>query len=343
MNRFHPNEFWNDSCWPDELRRALSLGATGATSNPPLMWKAIQQGDAAHWKRVLGDARPASAEDAAWTLMRHLALLCAKALQPLSERSQGKMGLLSVQVDPRRHSDADFMVKQAVEIHRLAPNLSIKIPVTKAGLEAIEALAARGVTTTATVSFTVPQVVRVAEAFRKGLAKAPTPVQCFAVLMAGRLDDHLRDVTKEKGIAVAEKALTSAGVAVVKKASRLFRERGYESRLLVGAMRGPYHITEFTGADIVLTTPPSLHEVFARSVGKFAPQIDAPVVPDLIEELRDKLPDFNRAYEEDGMSPEEFDRFGSSAKTLNQFVRAFEDIMAFAGSLAQTPRSASVS
>ncbi|MBM4085479.1 MAG: transaldolase [Planctomycetes bacterium] len=338
MSRFHPNEFWNDSCWPDELRRALSQGATGATSNPPLMWKAIQQGDAADWRRVLDDGRPATAEAAAWTLMRHLAVVCAQALQPLWDQSQGKMGLLSVQVDPRRHADPDFMVNQAVEINRLAPNLSIKIPVTQAGLTAIEELAARGVTTTATVSFTVPQVVRVAETFRRGLVRARAghanrPVQCFAVLMAGRLDDHLRDVAKEKGLDVGEKALTSAGVAVVKKASRLFRDRGYESRLLVGAMRGPYHITEFMGADIVLTTPLNLHEVFAGAGGRFPARIDEPVSSDIVQELSDKLPDFVRAYEEDGMAPDEFAGFGSTAKTLSQFVRAFEDTTAFAGSL----------
>lgn len=342
MRNAYLNEFWNDSCRLDELRRAIAGGATGATSNPPLMWKAIQAEAPDHWRSVVQQAREnglvSNDEDAAWALVRDLAVKAAALLKPVWQESGGRMGLFSVQVDPRRHDDTDFMVRQAAELNRLAPNLSIKIPVTQAGLGAVEELAARGLNTTATVSFTVPQVIAAAEAFGRGRARASArsdaaPVQCFAVVMVGRLDDHLRDVAEEEGIEAGKDLIAEAGVAVVKKAYQVFQERGYESRLLVGAMRGAYHISEFIGGDVVLTASPDYHDVFAGSAGELAPRLQEPVAPAVIEELAAKLPDFPRAYEEDGLTPEEFERFGPSLKTLNQFIQAFNDTVEFAGGL----------
>ncbi|NOZ22995.1 MAG: transaldolase, partial [Planctomycetes bacterium] len=280
---------------------------------------------------------PGSEEDAAWALMRQIAIDCAQVLEPIWKASGGRQGLLSVQVDPRRHGDAEFMIEQAMEISGVAPNLSIKIPTTEAGLTAIEELAAGGINTTATVSFTVPQVIASAEAFRRGRdraeAKGDHPVQCFPVVMVGRLDDHLRQVAEEQGIGIDEDVFTKAGVAVVKKAYRIFEERNYAARLLIGAMRGAYHITEFIGGDIVLTASPKFHDVFEGSEGVLTPRLDEPVDPAAIDELSEKLPDFRRAYEEDGMAPAEFADFGSSAKTLDQFVNAFNDILNFVGEI----------
>ena len=53
----------------------------------------------------------------------------------------------------------------------LAPNMIVKIPVTKAGIVAIEEATYRGVSINATVSFTVPQALAVAEAVERGLRR----------------------------------------------------------------------------------------------------------------------------------------------------------------------------
>ncbi|GAH84639.1 unnamed protein product, partial [marine sediment metagenome] len=42
--------------------------------------------------------------------------------------------------------------------------------------------------------------------------------------------------------------------------------------------------------------------------------------PKIVEELLKKFVDFRRAYEEDGISPEEFDTFGAMVRTLRQFI-----------------------
>jgi transaldolase len=50
-------------------------------------------------------------------------------------------------------------------------------------------------------------------------------------------------------------------------------------------------------------------------------RIDRPIAPDVIARLS-KMPDFVRAYEPDGMSPEEFVAYGVTQRTLSQFIEA---------------------
>ena len=48
-----------------------------------------------------------------------------------------------------------------------------------------------------------------------------------------------------------------------------------------------------------------------------------------IEKLRKHFPDFTLAYEEDGMKVEDFVKFGSTRKTLRQFINSYEDLLHF--------------
>ena len=132
-------------------------------------------------------------------------------------RTQGKAGWVCAQGNPNNFNDTPAMVDEALAFAGLRPNIATKIPVSAAGLDAIEELSAHGVTTTCTTSFTVPQVLHIAEAFRRGLSRwiaqrRATSIHCFAVIMAGRLDDHLRDeVSAGRGVA-GEDAITAPGL-----------------------------------------------------------------------------------------------------------------------------------
>ena len=57
------------------------------------------------------------------------------------------------------------------------------------------------------------------------------------------------------------------------------------------------------------------------------PRIDVPVAPPVLAELR-RIPDFRRAYEPDGLSPEEFDSYGPTVRTLRSFITSCHDLMA---------------
>ena len=98
---------------------------------------------------------------------------------------------------------------------------------------------AEGITITATVSFTVPQVIAIAEAYRKGLSAAKKtktkPGKCFAVIMIGRIDDYLRDVAHDLQVDVSESDIRQAGIAISKRAYSIFKDRRYEATLIIAA------------------------------------------------------------------------------------------------------------
>ena len=211
----------------------------------------------------------------------------------------------------------------AKRLYAWAPNIAVKLPATAAGLDVLEECVAEGITVTATVSFTVPQVIAIAERHRAGSRRARAqgiePGKCFAVIMIGRLDDYLREVEHDTRAGVAESDIRQAGLAVTKRAYSLYRERGYEAVLLVAALRGPYHLTELAGADLVMSIHPSSQEVFVTQDLPREERIALPVPQDVIERLQ-KMPEFVRSYEPDGMSPEQFMAFGLTQRTLSQFA-----------------------
>jgi transaldolase len=117
-----------------------------------------------------------------------------------------------------------------------------------------------------------------------------------------------------------------AGVAVFKKAYRLFQDRGYRTRLLSAAFRNHMHWSEFIGGDVVISPPWNWQKRFAASDIAIVPRIDRPVDPAVVEDLLKRFPDFRRAYEENGLSLPEFDTFGSTRRTLRQFAAACAEL-----------------
>jgi len=119
-----------------------------------------------------------------------------------------------------------------------------------------------------------------------------------------------------------------AGVAVFKKTYRIFCERGYRIRLLSAAFRNHMHWSEFIGGNVVISPPHKWQVRFNASDIEVVRRIDNPVDPRVVDQLRLKFPDFQRAYENDGLSLEEFDSFGATRRTLRQFIAAFGDLAA---------------
>jgi transaldolase len=109
---------------------------------------------------------------------------------------------------------------------------------------------------------------------------------------------------------------------VFKKTYRIFRERGYRARLLSAAFRNHMHWSEFIGGDVVISPPCAWQRRYNESDIEVIPRINDPVDPRIVDCLLRKFPDFERAYTENGLTPEEFDTFGSTRRTLRQFIAA---------------------
>ena len=108
-------------------------------------------------------------------------------------------------------------MEQAVHFSGIAPNIIVKIPVTAAGIEAIEEATWRGVSINATVSFTVPQAIAVAEAVERGLSRRGREGKDIAhmgpvcTIMVGRLDDWLKVSAEKEGTIVDPGSSTGPG------------------------------------------------------------------------------------------------------------------------------------
>jgi transaldolase len=326
---------WNDSAAAEELNYAIEHGGVGATCNPVIVLGVLKKEMSTWGPRIQGllEELPAATEDEiAWQLVREISARSAALLEGIFDQQKGKNGRLSIQTDPRLYRNSQAIVVQALEFSRLARNMIVKIPVTRAGIQAIEEATYSGVSINATVCFTLPQCVAVAEAVERGLERREKEGKEIAsmgpvcTIMVGRLDDWLKLVMEQEKITIDPGYLEWAGVAVFKKTYRLFRERGYRLRLLSAAFRNHMHWSEFIGGDVVISPPYAWQVRFNASDVEVRPRIDEAVAPRIVEELSQKFADFRRASAEGGLAIEEFDSFGPTRQTLRQFIAACSDL-----------------
>ncbi|MDF2524214.1 MAG: transaldolase, partial [Clostridiales bacterium] len=226
-----------------------------------------------------------------------------------------------------------LMYEQAVYFSTLAPNIMVKMPVTKAGIKAIEESTYRGVSVNATVSFTVPQAIAVAEAVERGLSRREKEGKDISMItpvcniLVGRLDDWIKIAAQKNGVVMNPGYFEWCGVAAMKNAYRIYKLRGYRTRLLAAAYRNHMHWSELIGGDLVLTIPYGWQKKFNSSDIEVIERIDNPVDVKIVNELLDKVPDFRRAYHEDGMTIDEFDSYGATARTLRGFIKGYEELL----------------
>ena len=335
MTRETPTQYWNDSCAVEELAYAVERGATGATSNPSIVLEVLKK-EAAHWVprvHALAAENPTWTElDLTWATIEEMAVRGCAVLEPVFVERGGRAGRLSLQLNPANHRHPDRMVEQAVRFAELAPNIQVKFPCTAAGLAGMEEATARGISINSTVSFTVPQALAAAEAVERGLARREaagedtSTMSPIVTIMIGRLDDWMKVLVERDDLAVHPDAPNWAGIAAFKRAAAIFRERGYRSRLLAAAYRHRLHWTELVGGDVSMTLPHAWQVRFNASGIVPEPRMDAAVEPALIGDLYERIPDFRRAYEPDGLAPEEFEGYGASARTLRAFVKSYHDL-----------------
>jgi len=332
-----PTEFWNDSCSANELRHAIEHGAVGATSNPIIVGEVLNK-DLAEWedtiRQIIAEMPAATEDEITWKVVEEISAGAAKLLLPVHASGDGRNGRLSIQTDPRYHRNASLMVEQAVGFDALAPNIIVKIPVTEAGVQAIEEATYRGISINATVSFTVAQAIAVAESVERGLhrrkadGKQIRHMGPVCTIMVGRLDDWLKQVALKEGVVTDPVNFEWAGVAVMKNAYRLYQERGYRTRLLSAATRNHMHWSEFIGGDVAVTLTHQWQRRFNGSSIAVRPRMHIPVDERIVQGLLTEFEDFRRAYEPDGMTVADFDFYGATRRTLRSFIEGYHNLVA---------------
>lgn len=330
-------DFWNDSCSVRELTYAIKNGAVGATSNPGIVLNVLKE-EMSQWQdriRQVIKENPAWSEDqVTWKIFEEIGVKGAAQLLPVFQRENRMKGRLSIQTNPAAYRNAEAIMRQALHFSGLAENMQVKIPATQAGIQAIEETTCQGVNINATVCFTVPQALAVADAVERGLkrreadGKATSEMTPVCTIMIGRLDDWMYVVAKRDGILVKPGTLDWAGIAAIKKAYEIFKERGYRTRLLAAAYRHYLHWTELIGGDLILTIPYEWQILFNNSDLEVKERMDNPVPPEALNTLYEKFVEFRKAYDIDGLTPEEFDGYGATVRTLRSFIASYHDLVA---------------
>jgi transaldolase len=343
------NRLYNDQT----IQSQGTMGFRGVTTNPPLSLQAIRLAPdlwAAEIKTVARDNPGLDVEGVYWAMYLDLVKKGAQAIRPVWDKSGGKYGFLSGQVDPRWANDGERMLAQGLTIAAQGPNVMVKIPGSQAGYAVIEELTARGIATNNTCSFAVPQYIACMAAVSAGLLRAKaagidlSTWRSVITHMSSRLGE-LGDWKKEaaaRGIELTLPEIRDGEEAVLKRAYWWGKDNGHPSKMLQCSVRVETdertgktvsrHIQDYAGSDMVYTLPPS----YIARLMEVADELD-PFDPRAIEREPNKaslakllkLPSFRQAYEFEGMRPEEFAHFGPYKATDTDFAAATRQTVDF--------------
>jgi transaldolase len=231
------------SVWLDDLSRdRLQSGnlkelidtksIVGVTTNPSIFQNAFAHGDAYDGQIAELAERGADVDATIRTITTDDVRNACDVLAPQWEASDGIDGRVSIEVDPRMAKETDKTSAQAVELWKIVdrPNLLIKIPATKAGLPAITATLAEGISVNVTLIFSVERHREVMDAYLAGLEKAReaghdlSKIHSVASFFVSRVDTEIDKRLEKIGSEEALALRGQAGVANARLAYAAYQE-----------------------------------------------------------------------------------------------------------------------
>lgn len=326
VHRLTPTRFWVNNPTVSQARLAMEAGAISCTTNPTYTAKMLKSEE---MRPILMEeirrlkAEGLSASQIAAKTQRYAVKLLMDEFIDMYKKDPSRMGYVSIQGDPTLEHDPANIIAEAEASMELGENAIAKIPVTQAGLTAIEYLAAKNVPIIATEIMSVSQCIAVCEAYKRAKGKAPFFVTCIA----GIFDDCLKNQYNAKMFDIDPDILFQAGCVLMRRQYRVMRERNLPGILLGGGARGLHHFTEFVGGacDITINwkgTADLLLEADAPVISR----MDTPVPDYVLDELI-KVPTFAAAYAVDGLSKEEYADFPPVELFRSQFEAGWADLI----------------
>lgn len=193
--------------WLDDLSRQLidsgdlktlteQSNVVGITSNPTIFAGALADGDSYQEQLAELAAQGASVDDAVTAITTDDVRSAADVLRPIYDVTTGRDGRVSIEVDPRLAHDTAGTVESAKHLWDIIerPNIFIKIPATKDGLEAIKQTIGAGISVNVTLIFSLERYREVVDAFLSGLELAHaasidlTTIRSVASFFVSRVD-----------------------------------------------------------------------------------------------------------------------------------------------------------
>lgn len=235
------------SVWLDDLSRDRlqtgnlqelidTMSVVGVTTNPTIFQGALSKGHAYDGQVKELAERGADVEATIRTVTTDDVRNACDVLAKAYESSDGVDGRVSIEVDPRLAHDTDKTILQAIELWKIVdrPNLLIKIPATLAGLPAITAVIAEGISVNVTLIFSVERHRAVMDAYLAGLEKAKeaghdlSRIHSVASFFVSRvdteIDKRLEKIASDSGNDTALALRGQAGVANARLAYAAYQE-----------------------------------------------------------------------------------------------------------------------
>lgn len=231
------------SVWLDDLsRERLQTGnlqnlidtrsVVGVTTNPSIFQAALSKGTAYDAQVAELAKQGADVDDTIRTVTTDDVRNACDVLAKQYEASEGVDGRVSIEVDPRLAHDTDKTILQAIDLWKTVdrPNLLIKIPATLAGLPAITAVIAEGISVNVTLIFSVERHRAVMDAYLSGLEKAReaghdlSKIHSVASFFVSRVDTEIDNRLEKIGSEDALALRGKAGVANSRLAYAAYEE-----------------------------------------------------------------------------------------------------------------------
>jgi transaldolase len=322
---------WVNNPTPGQAEKAIEAGAINCTTNPTYVMKMLQaEPDNPELIGIIDEIIKQEANDqkAASLVQREFVKRLLDVFLPLYEAKPGQEGFVSIQGDPYAEEDPHNIINEALDDMELGKNVIAKIPVTEPGLKAIEFLIGENVPIIATEIMGISQVISTCETYIRVSEKTGKTPPLFVTHITGIFDEYLAKVVEREGIEISKDVLWQAGTIIARKQYRLMKERQYPGIMLGGGARGLHHFTEMVGGDMHVT-------INWKGTADLLIEQDPPVVwrmytpePEYaVKELLDKVPDFRRAYYEDGLSVEEYMDFGPVEHFRDSFIQGWDYLL----------------
>lgn len=295
---------WLDGVEPEAIRRHRAWGVTGATSNPAIVSKIIEQGqfDNRIIELIAGGS---SDEQIAWELNDELVKSAEHVFLPVFEETRGNDGYVSFELDPLIEDDtvplgrSDRVVRYLDLAKKWSAghqNRMIKVPASDAGLDALEAIAASGITINVTLMFTQRQYLAAREAIWRGAQRRMSGLNDFKSvysIFVSRLDvyteRHVPQLTPAAqgmvGIVTAKRIWQENQAFWRNKGLRLQQEIVFAS-MGVKTPRVPpdKYVEAFAGSDIQ-TNPPATNEFVEKTNKIFHREVDQMPSAQVVNEI----------------------------------------------------------
>ena len=239
------------SIWLDDLSRSRidsgnlaelisTRNVTGVTTNPSIFQAAIgnKNDDSYDAPLAVLAGEGADVDTAIFEITTTDVRDAADIFRPVYDATGGLDGRVSIEVSPDLAHDTEGTSAEAKKLWAKVdrPNALIKIPATKAGLPAITATLAEGISVNVTLIFSLERYSEVIDAYLAGLEQAKanghdlSGIHSVASFFVSRVDTEVDGRLSAYRSEEAEALKGKAGLANARLAYQLFEKRFAEPR-----------------------------------------------------------------------------------------------------------------